>query len=229
MIPSCRRGFPVLLALLLLTGRALAGSFSPDSTGHSLLSRKDLWYGAAAVASVALATRLDGWAADEAPEMNSSAARRISANVGRLGSPLTWAPLLILGGAAGAIAGHPERERSLLRVTAGVLGASAAAGALKLAIGRARPYQTPGDTDVYRPFSGFSSFPSGHTTFAFALAAGIDRETKAKWVPWVVYPLAGAVGWSRLRDGQHWTSDVVGGATLGFWTARKVVGYLRAR
>ena len=36
-----------------------------------------------------------------------------------------------------------------------------------------------------------------------------------------------AVGWSRLRDDKHWMSDVVAGAGLGTWTARKVVQLAR--
>jgi membrane-associated phospholipid phosphatase len=41
--------------------------------------------------------------------------------------------------------------------------------------------------------------------------------------------MAGLVGWSRLRDGEHWSSDVVAGAALGFWTARKAVDFARRR
>ena len=33
--------------------------------------------------------------------------------------------------------------------------------------------------------------------------------------------LAGLVGWSRLRDNRHWTSDVIADAVVGTWTTRK--------
>ncbi|HXF58268.1 MAG TPA: hypothetical protein VN539_00415, partial [Candidatus Saccharimonadales bacterium] len=47
---------------------------SPDTwsdtaaSRHSLLSRKDVWFAARTVGAVVLATKLDRWAAEEAPE-----------------------------------------------------------------------------------------------------------------------------------------------------------------
>ena len=85
------------------------------------------------------------------------------------------------------------------------------------------------DPDQFDPFSGHNSFPSGHSTVAFADAEALDRETSARWVPWAAYPLASLVGWSRVRDDKHWGSDVVAGAALGYWAARKTEDFMRAR
>jgi hypothetical protein len=57
---------------------------------------------------------------------------------------------------------------------------------------------------------------------AFALATAINRESSWRGTPWITYPLATLVGWSRVHDQQHWASDVVAGAALGTWTAHKV-------
>lgn len=66
---------------------------------------------------------------------------------------------------------------------------------LKLAVGRARPASAPGDPGDFRPFGRLdASFPSVHTTVAFAAASAIHSEARARWVPWVVYPAAAAVG-----------------------------------
>lgn len=181
------------------------------------------------MASVALATRLDHWAAEEAPESNGAFAVGLSHAGERLGNPIYLAPAFLLVRAADALQHRPDRAASLVRIAEGAVAASVAVSAVKFAVGRARPYQTPGDQDVIRPFSGNASFPSGHTALAFGIASAIDRETSARWVPFVVYPLAGLVGWSRMRDGEHWSSDVVAGAALGFWTARKTVDFARRR
>ncbi len=194
---------------------------------HTLFARRDAWFAAATVASVALATRLDGWAEDEAPENNGVLARDVSRAAERIGNPLYTVPVFLAFRVVDALESRSDRAASLVRIAKGAAAAGAAAGVVKIVVGRARPFQTPGDQDVIRPFSGNTSFPSGHAAFAFGLAAAIDRETSARWVPWVVYPLAGLVGWSRIRDDQHWTSDVVAGAALGFWTARKVVNLAR--
>jgi len=194
-----------------------------------LFTRGDAWFAAAAVAGVALGTRLDRWADEEVPENNGPFAVHVSHAVEHLGNAAYILPAFLILRAADALEHRSDRAASLVRIAEGTVAAGAAAGIVKVAVGRARPFQTPDDQDVMRPFSGYSSFPSGHTALAFGLAAAIDRETSAKWVPWVVYPLAGLVGWSRVRDGKHWSSDVVAGAALGSWTARKAVTLARHR
>jgi hypothetical protein len=66
------------------------------------------------------------------------------------------------------------------------------------------------------------SFPSGHTSNAFALAAVAERHYGWKiGVP--AYLLAGVVGVSRLQQDKHWMSDVFAGATLGYIVGRTTV------
>ena len=74
---------------------------------------------------------------------------------------------------------------------------------------------------MFSPFSSHVSFPSGHTTIAFSLAAGLDRETRAAWVPCVVYPAAAITAWSRVYEQKHWPTDVAAGAVLGIWASGK--------
>jgi diacylglycerol kinase family enzyme/membrane-associated phospholipid phosphatase len=58
-----------------------------------------------------------------------------------------------------------------------------------------------------------SSFPSGHSASAAAFAVGVATELPELAVPIAV--LAGAVGFSRIFTGVHFTSDVLVGAALG--------------
>ena len=206
---------------------------SPPTWSHAasrpLLTRGDAWFAAATVASVALATRFDRWAEEEAPENNGRTSVNVSRAAERLGNPIYIVPAFLVLGAADALGHRSDRTASLVRIAEGTAAAGVATAIVKMAVGRARPFEAPQDQDVLVPFSGRSAFPSGHTALAFGLAAAIDRETTARWVPWVVYPLAGLVGWSRVRDGEHWLSDVAAGAALGSWTARKVVEIARRR
>ena len=61
------------------------------------------------------------------------------------------------------------------------------------------------------------SFPSGHTTCAFAVAAVISEEFKEKsiFIPIAAYSLASLAGIARIERKDHWTSDVFFGACLG--------------
>lgn len=59
-----------------------------------------------------------------------------------------------------------------------------------------------------------NSFPSGHTTMAFAFASVVGMNH-----PWyygiLAYSMAAVVGFSRINDNYHWLHDVIAGATIG--------------
>lgn len=68
---------------------------------------------------------------------------------------------------------------------------------------------------------GNGSFPSGHTISAFAVATVISRRySNHRWVPFVAYGLAGAVGFSRVTESAHFASDAFLGGALGYTIGR---------
>lgn len=92
--------------------------------------------------------------------------------------------------------------------------AGAVSGAIKFIVGRERPSKTDTPFD-FNFASRDSSFPSGHTTEAFA-AATVFSEQYPEWYVYVpAYGAAAAVGFSRIYANQHWTSDVLAGAIIG--------------
>jgi hypothetical protein len=82
---------------------------------------------------------------------------------------------------------------------------------LKASVGRERPN---GEDDM--------SFPSGHASTAFTLAAVAERHFGWK-VGLPAYSVAGLVAVSRLQRNKHYLSDVIAGATLGYIVGRTVV------
>ena len=84
-------------------------------------------------------------------------------------------------------------------------------------VGRARPYHfdTEGPTG-FNPLSFdsiYASWPSGHTTTAFAFAIAI--VLLAPRLIWVAIPLAILAGYSRMALSAHYLGDVIMGATIG--------------
>lgn len=82
-------------------------------------------------------------------------------------------------------------------------------------------YKTPKDPNGKKTNS---SFPSGHTTVAFAAATVYAMEHRNKpWVPIFAYSAASLIGLSRITENRHWATDVLTGAALGYLTGRLVV------
>jgi membrane-associated phospholipid phosphatase len=109
-------------------------------------------------------------------------------------------------------------------------------GSIKMVAGRKRPYLSPDNPYNFRLLRGLKgdsvrSFPSGHTTSAFAAAAAATAEAAYQWkagkpfVGPVLYGLAGVVGVSRMYNNAHWASDVAVGAAIGTFVGWKVTRY----
>jgi membrane-associated phospholipid phosphatase len=161
----------------------------------------------------------------------------------RLSSTVRWfggqGPYLIGGGmyVLGRVF-HSSRAAELaVHGTEAVVVGNVVSGALKIILGRARPY-TSSDTNP-RNFgfgrglrsADYQAFPSGHATTAFAAAAAVAAET-LEWWPrsrWIFRPIlyggAALVGLSRMYDDKHWASDVVMGAAVGTFAGLKVVRF----
>jgi membrane-associated phospholipid phosphatase len=107
-------------------------------------------------------------------------------------------------------------------LTASIIGPGLIGTSVKYAVGRVRP-NTATSTFEFKPFSGNQSFPSGHASQAFAVATSIAENYPSWWVQALCYGGAGLVGYARIEQNAHYTSDVVAGALLGWAVARAVV------
>ena len=89
---------------------------------------------------------------------------------------------------------------------------------LKYSINRDRPFKTY--LDITKKSAGGSpSFPSGHTSGAFALATSLSLSCPKWYIIVPSYAWAGTVGFSRMDLGVHYPSDVLAGAIIGTGSA----------
>lgn len=99
--------------------------------------------------------------------------------------------------------------------------------ALKLAIGRERPYTGSGEGEFWSAYGqsgkANTSFPSGHSMASWAVASAIAHQySDKKYVPWLAYGFAASISASRVAGQKHYVSDVVAGGTAGFLIGRFV-------
>jgi membrane-associated phospholipid phosphatase len=100
---------------------------------------------------------------------------------------------------------------------------------MKYILARDRPLSGEG-FESFHWFSfrnGQHSFPSGHASSAFAVAAVIAGQSDDFLVGAVSYGLASLVALSRVNNNEHWFSDVVGGSIIGYFIGKKVLALNR--
>lgn len=120
-----------------------------------------------------------------------------------------------------------DKNEDLLKNTLYVGATLAADGmftyVLKKSFHRSRPYVNPSNGIINRnplyPTASNLSFPSGHTSLAFATATALTFKYPKWYVIAPSYLWACSVGYSRMNLGVHYPTDVLAGAILGSGSA----------
>lgn len=156
-------------------------------------------------------------------------ALQVSRYVTNFGGAYEFYTLASLG-AYGLIFKNEKLKTTTLLASQAYITGAAIEAVLKFLSGRTRPsYYDPAmeAEPVFKgPFknSSNSSFPSGHTTVAFAAATVYAMEYKSTvWVPILSYSVASLIGVSRITENKHWATDVLAGAVLGYLSGRQIV------
>lgn len=164
-----------------------------------------LWAGGAVLASSLLDKQVDNWAINhQTPRWNT---------VGKIGNNL---PVLMALGAGALYTGIGGSEsastaETALKAGAYTLGASVLT---RYVVGRARPAQDLGNAhfDGFGSGASQSGFPSNHVALAFALVTPFAQKHDMPWL----YGAAALTAAGRIQSRDHWLSDTVGGALMGY-------------
>ena len=125
----------------------------------------------------------------------------------------------------GLVARRPDMIRGGVRMFAAHAAATFVKSAIKSSIDRTRPEKAiedgkarfePGDSDDHAQ----TSFPSGHTAGAVAVARAVSRAIDGAGAPAAI--LTGMVAAAQPINGKHYLSDLVVGAAVG-WIAEALV------
>jgi membrane-associated phospholipid phosphatase len=211
LCPRCRAGERQGLAreTLAATGAVL-------SSPLRLNKESALWTGGVAAGTL-LAYSYDGQVRHLFSKNKSSLNDSFASVFEKAGDGSYGAGLLAVYGGLCYLLDHKEGPRTAALGAQAFIAANAAGTLIKVSAGRARPYKDDGK-GIFRPFklkTAYTSFTSGHTTSAFAIASVFARRCASPWVGLTAYGLAAGTALERVYDDKHWASDVVAGAALG--------------
>jgi hypothetical protein len=119
----------------------------------------------------------------------------------------------------GAMTHNDHLHETGLLAGEAAINASAVTYALKLSTQRQRPFQATGAGSF---FNGGMSFPSEHSALSWSIASVVAHEYPGPLTKLTAYGLATAVTVTRVNARQHFASDVIIGAGLGWYFGHEV-------
>lgn len=217
-----------LVVLALAAVPAWAQDAPPASTTPLFKPSDGVVLGAAFAGSLLLVrydARITAWKG-LTPFRNSPGTGRVLDAAAFIGGPGSIGVAAAMWGA-----GRVWKNKDLATDGETAFEAAALSGAVTFLVkgvaGRARPYVDSTRANNFRFGRGIStsedyqSFPSEHTSAAFAFATALTARLAArhspsvKWAAPVLYGLATLTGISRVYNHDHWASDCLMGAAIG--------------
>ena len=227
------RFLAMLFLCNLLSWPAFAEGSNTEKSNPPLLSPTELWVGGGVLLGTLALYSEDSRIQRGVPSfLNHRSSRKLGLEyMGKYGSFFEQignveGPLAVAGGYY--IVGLCTHSPYTMKTGSLSLESYAVNGVLVLAIkevvGRSRPVNVRDfNSRKFRPLSGQASFPSGHTSTAFALATVVSQRSDSCWVGAGAYTLAGLVGAGRIFQNQHWPSDVLAAGLLGYFSGKLTI------
>lgn len=223
------------LAVSCVLSTAIVAPARAQRDSAAWVTRRDVEMGVAALGATAALAPFDHRISNEFTEPGwgrGSKRQRAAGDVAALGGR---GPFLVSGVAlaVGTAVDLPFFTRLALHNVEAIALGGGLAGLIRGFTGRALPNVSTNEQFSFgRGFHDdngpYVSFPSGHTTAAFAMAATISGEVRrasppiAPIVTPTVFTLATAVGLARVAQRDHWPTDLPLAMAIGIWSGEAV-------
>ncbi|AFH48545.1 Phosphoesterase PA-phosphatase-like protein [Ignavibacterium album JCM 16511] len=157
---------------------------------------------------------------------NKSAAFDKVAEIGRIYGDITYAAIFSASlYLSGKIVNNKNLSVTGRMLIEGLFYAGLTTTIIKTVSGRSRPFTNEGDFKFrfFQTKNDFTSFPSGHTTVAFTLSTILSERINNTYATILLYSLAGTTTLQRMYSDNHWLSDTILGASIGYFIGKAVL------
>lgn len=179
--------------------------------------------------SLSLATSCAWWSVDNSihewiHDTHHPGLTSVSKVLSGAGHPLSLIGIFSAGYLAGELTGSSSLRQTFLLSAESLLITELFVQAGKIAIGWARPYTLEGSSSfhLFTLKGDWQSFPSGHSSAAWAVATTIASRTKCIYLKVLLYSLSAGISLSRVILDKHFASDIVASSLLGYYISQKI-------
>lgn len=177
---------------------------------------------------IGLSVAFDQEAREGALHSHTRALDNLSKSVNPLGTAHVLVPAMAITYVGALIARDESFTEGTVRTAAGYAAADLVESALKPLVGRERPH-AGGNSRRFHPFTtdgDWHSFPSAHVAHIASIVEAVSQQMESTPVSAVGDLLVSLVGWDRVYEDQHWTSDVAATVVLSSVVSGATVRWL---
>lgn len=181
--------------------------------------------------AIAASAMLDPEAREWALRGHTRSLDRLAKTVNPLGTAQRLVPAMAITYVGALLTHHESLATGTLNTAAGYIASDLVESMLKPVVGRERPH-VEGNSHRFHPFTStgdWHSFPSAHVAHITAIAAAVSEQTHSAPLSALSDILVALVGWDRIYEDQHWTSDVTATIVLSSMVSGATVRWIESR
>jgi membrane-associated phospholipid phosphatase len=182
-------------------------------------------------AAIGMSVALDEEARESALRSHSPVLDHFARVINPLGTARRLVPAVAIFFVGATAAGNRGLQRGALNTTAAYIASDLVESSLKPLVGRERPH-VAGNSRRFHLFArsgDWHSFPSAHVAHITSMVEAISQQSHSPGISAAGDLLVTLVGWNRVYEDQHWTSDVTATVAITSLVSRATVKWMEKR